>query len=320
MKLNIALPGLIWPDLGDLEYIYSNLVIDNISQLLKRGTISYLPFGYSDLIYESTFSVVKQNFAMQMAQQLQVANKYTTFLIAEPTHLRVDRDRLLISESEILQLNSEEADTIINAINLHFNQEISLYYIKPNLWLIGLNYNLSDNKFYPILDIIGENIDEYLPHGTNSIHISRILNEIQMLLFNLGLNQTREANGLLTINSLWLWNKKNCANIKTHFNNIIMGVNDLDIKNLNHLADNDLIIIDKLYYASRYRDSHSWRNNLELVDEIIAKPLLNLYHSKKLNDITILIPENNQTLKLSINRFSRYKFWQKHNLINLSRR
>ena len=210
MHLTVALPGLLWPDLGDIDYLYAQIQTTNLDRLIKHASISHLNYSYSDLLYMNQISLNKpavslshkmdpglrrddmsgahNSLATSIAQDLGVIDGSKTFLIAEPTHLRADRDRLLISEAELLQLDTTEAQAIIAAINQHFNAEINLYYVTEHLWLIGLNLTKAHNKFFPIVDIIGENIDPYLPKQEQAIQYSRLLNEIQMLLFTLKSN------------------------------------------------------------------------------------------------------------------------------------
>lgn len=351
MQLTIALPGLLWPDLGDIDYLYSQVKLKHLDFLIKHSKISTLDFGYSDLIYnchgantqvqspeqskQSTSSLAKQ-----MAEKLNVTSEFADFLLAEPTHLRADRDRLLISEAELLQLDAAEAKKIIQAINQHFAGEIKLYYLTAELWLIGLNLIRGDNQFYPILDIIGENIDDYLPKGQNSILYSKLLNEIQMLLFSLKVNKLRQEEGSLVVNSLWLWDKEInpqtttkykkfiANNLADHTNHVKIAPSDfalaggaLDIGSFEeNIQNNNILIIDSLYYPCRYRDSYAWTSKLELIEQQLALVLHDWLNTKKITKLCILIPMVNKTLQLEMRKNNKYKFWQpKNNLIALSR-
>ena len=215
MKLSIALPGLLWHDAGDLAYLITQT--PNLDRLIKRGTTHTLAYSFSDLVY-SSYTTTTNSLAHEMAKSLNHASLYPQFLLAQPTFLRADRDRLLICESELLQLKDIEVSTIINQINNHFAGILQVFVINPNLWLVGLNQEIRNNKFYPILDIIGENIDDYLPK--NDVSLAKLLNEIQMLLFDLELNKQRKQDGQIQVNSLWLWDKEIKSNLIANYNNI----------------------------------------------------------------------------------------------------
>lgn len=313
MKLSIALPGLLWPDNGDLEYLTRQIVAPNLERLIKYAAVSQVSHNFSDLIY-SSYTATTNSLATEMAKSLGYQDLYPYFLMAEPTYLRADRDRLLICESELLQLNDDEVSTIINTLNNHFVGVLQLFPINPNLWLIGLNLDIKDHQFYPILDIIGENIDDYLPN--NSIQLTKLLNEIQMLLFSMELNLLRKSEGLLQINSLWLWDKTINHHLTNKYSNIFtnsQSINSVKIKRLPELLsgafiDNSLIIIDNLYYPCCYRDSRSYLHNLSVVDDQVIAPLLQ--YRTKIDTLEILIPRTHNTLVITLNKNDKYKFWK----------
>ena len=292
MHLTIALPGLFWQDIGDIEYIYNNVQLDKFNKLLKNTKTHILDYSYSDLVYSSIQQ--EGTVASNLAKLLGVNKEYSSFLVAEPTHLRLDRDRLLISEAELLQLDTIGAKSIIDSINSHFNEEIKLYFINENMWLIGHNLETTKTPSYSILDIIGENIDDYLPE----LNINKILNEIQMLLYGSNENKLRNEEGSLTVNSIWVWDK----NIKSNIDfKIIYGSNPNNMtpipsKIQNAFTDNSLIIIDNLFYPCYYRDSFGFVDKLnELNDSLL--PSIEKWIADK-NTLDILVPGRENTIQL----------------------
>jgi len=313
VKLSIALPGLLWNDSGDIEYLAKHIITPNLDKLIKRSSIRQVPFSFSDLVY-GNYTTTTTSLAREMAKNLGYSDLFPHFLLAEPTFLRADRDRLLICESELLQLNDDEVSTIIESLNNHFCGRLQFYPFSMNLWLIGLNLDISDNKFYPILDIIGENIDAYLPN--NSIELTKLLNEIQMLLFSLELNKLRKNEGLIQINSLWLWDKEIKFNLINEYSNIFtsnQNINSATMKSLPEslheaFLDDSLIIIDNLYYPCCYRDSHSYLHNLSVIDNQVIPILLS--HLNKFDILEILVPGIHKTLVITLNKIDKYKLWK----------
>ncbi len=316
-KLNIILPGVIWQESADYPYLYKELKTPLFTKLLSKARQTTYDLSYSDFIYHeiSVFSTLAKQYANEVG-----FNAYTSYLIAEPTHLRADRDRLLIAESDILQISEDEAKQIINDINKHFEGEIKLHYLKDDMWILGCNLNLDDLHSYPLLDVIGENADDFLPIGTSRLKLHQIMNEIQMLLFNHSINHLRVEEGLVTINSLWFWDKllsKRLPNLgKLISNNKSIGeiINNLEVDINNY----DSLLIDKAYYPQRYRDSFAWVQALNELESKVIPLIINGLKSGKWSTISIWIPLINQTYQFEINRLLLYKFWKNINFEDLS--
>ena len=326
MKLTVALPGLFWQDVGDIDYMYPKL--PNFDKLFRHAKMSILRSSYSDLIY--SFANCTGSLAKSIANQLSYTNNltqsYSSYLLVEPIHLRIDRDRLQISESEILQLVFEESMTIIKSLNEYFVNEVRFYYINDNFWLLGHNFDLQEVVSYPLIDIIGENIDDYLHLGKNAIVRNKIMNEVQMLLHELPSNRLRKQKGLLPVNSIWMWDKSLKAdntytsiyanNLTKHFS---YAKNVLPIPDsiVDAFVDNNLIVIDNLYYPCCYRDSFSWVDKLNELDNTLGMLLNNFLAHGKINQLKILVPKLHHTVCLDIYSHHKYKIWENKKLIHL---
>ncbi len=314
MHLTIALPGLFWQDIGDLNYIYNNANLDKFNKILKHSKISTLNYSYSDLVYSSMYQ--DGNLANNIAEKLKVDKEYQHFLVAEPTHLRLDRDRLLISESELLQLDSQSAKSIIDTINSHFASEIKLYYVNEHMWLMGHNLSLPHTDYYSILDIIGENIDDYLPN----IQINKLINEIQMLLYTAEENKLRNDEGSLAVNSIWVWDKiiKSQMPYKKIYASNIKGMLAIPKSIDTAFDNNNLIIIDNLFYPCYYRDSYGFIDKLNELNSTLL-PSLETWLKDK-NTLDILVPGRENTIQLRQRSgflSGCYRFWENKQLITL---
>ena len=314
MHLTIALPGLFWQDIGDLEYIYNNANLDKFNQILKHSRINTFDYSYSDLVYSSMYK--DGRVANNIANTIGIANEYQHFLVAEPTHLRLDRDRLLISESELLQLDTQSAKSIIEVINSHFAPEIKLYYVNEHIWLMGHNLPLPDTDYYSILDIIGDNIDDYLP----DIQINKLINEIQMLLYTAEENKLRSIEGSLTINSIWVWDKiiKSQMPYQKIYGSNIQGMLAIPEHIDTAFDNNNLIIIDNLFYPCYYRDSYGFVDKLNGLNTTLLPSLEKWL--KNSNTLDILVPGRENTIQLRPGSgflSGCYRFWENKQLITL---
>ncbi len=41
-QLTVVIPGLVWPDIGDYDYLYKQLPLPNLGRLLSRAKLSVL--------------------------------------------------------------------------------------------------------------------------------------------------------------------------------------------------------------------------------------------------------------------------------------
>lgn len=327
MQLTLALPGVFWQNQNDIDYVLQNLELPNFSQLVKRAKISELDFGYSDLVYNQLGYNNESSLAKQTANQLQDDAKHISYLIAEPVHLRVDRDRILIAEPDILQLSIDEAQAIIQAINQHFQDELKVYYLSEHKWVVGFNQELINNQYYPVLDIIGEDIDDYLPSGSNALYLSKIVTEIQMLLFNLQDKLANHNSNLPICNSVWLWDKQVKPTVNQyiqqtiHENGLSLTTNNATIQNLTAMLGDswqtNLIILDSLYHPCCYSDSYAWVNNFQRLDHELCGLLIKLFKHRVLVQLNLLLPQRDKTLCLQLTSTDKYKFWQHNKFLNL---
>lgn len=124
---------------------------------------------------------------------------------ADPVHLRLLRDRLVVVPSAAFSITSEEAEALAESFNRHFAGRIELRVVQPARWCARLERGFALRAETP-LEAAGRDADRVLREGGEAAHRwSRLLNEIQMLLHSHPVNLAREARGELQVNSLWLW-------------------------------------------------------------------------------------------------------------------
>jgi hypothetical protein len=124
---------------------------------------------------------------------------------ADPVHLRLMRERLIVVPSAAFALSREEADALAEALNRHFAGVLSLRVADPHRWCAQLAEDLSLDT-PAALEAAGRDVDLTARiGGAAGKRWSRLLNEAQMLLHAHPVNQAREARGEAAVNSLWLW-------------------------------------------------------------------------------------------------------------------
>lgn len=316
-KLTIIIPGLCWPDGGDKEHLLPQVKTPALNSLLSFAKNELCPYSYSDFYYslllkDKTMDKHK-SLAFGYAKILGVENRWKDYLLISPTHLRIDRDRILICESELLQISVEEGDEVIALLNRHFGGECEFFSINEELWLIGINTDFSDISLIPLMDIIGENINEYLPSGELGLKLNALSNEIQMLLFDCPINNWRSNNGLLSINGVWFWDKRNLTNLTFGENEISSNprlgnpVTDLT----SQLLKNNIILIDQLYYPCHYRDAYSWITLLNSLDSDLFYPLFREWRVGSINEISLIVPQYSPDRGGVEFKLTKTKFWKR---------
>jgi hypothetical protein len=113
---------------------------------------------------------------------------------ADPVHLRVVDDRLVVVPAEAFALRTEEARALCDALNAHF-PGMAFTVSQARRWCMRLAHAVENR---PALDAAGTALE--LPSRT-----APLLTEIQMVLHSHPVNEAREARGEPAVNSVWLW-------------------------------------------------------------------------------------------------------------------
>ncbi len=126
------------------------------------------------------------------------------WLHADPVFLKPTADRLLLFDAPMLDIRPEDADELAAIFNRHFAQDgWHIEALHPNRWYLRLPTEPAVTTT-PLTDVVGRNVDKYLPCGAEAGHWRSMLNEIQMLFHSADVNRQREADHLLPINGIWL--------------------------------------------------------------------------------------------------------------------
>lgn len=127
-------------------------------------------------------------------------------LCVDPCYLQADRDQLLLFHRG-LTLKPTEAEQLIDTIAYLFDDlGASLTMHSPNQWLLTMPIK-PEVEFIGLDRVDHHAVAEFLPRGADAGLWIRLWNEIQMALFDCPVNQTREAEGKVPINSVWFWGK-----------------------------------------------------------------------------------------------------------------
>jgi len=118
---------------------------------------------------------------------------------ADPVHLRLMRDRLMLVPAAAFSVSAAEAAALCDALNRHF-PALAFAPIEPSRWCVRLAEDHQGVSLENPLDLAGREVGLALPAAGH-----QLVNEAQMLLHAHPLNAAREARGEPAVNSVWLW-------------------------------------------------------------------------------------------------------------------
>jgi hypothetical protein len=252
------------------------------------------------------------------------------WLRADPVHLRVMRDRIVLADSRDLALSPEEAAELANAIGLHFGDSLRLLPLAPTRWYLRIPH-VPRLTTTPLSLATGCDIDPLLPRGGDAMNYRALLNELQMLLHEHPLNQAREARGALPVNSVWLWGGGTLPAVPGK--RITLYANDDTVRVLgafcnaerlprpdrpekNLLATEGAIVLDELTQAGQCGDPYGWREALRTLEASWFAPLLATLRRGGSGDLRLADPISGKALR--VRRSEVWKFWRRpRSLISL---
>lgn len=127
------------------------------------------------------------------------------WLRADPVHLSLDRDRLMLVDAQMLDIRPQEANRLVTEIMEVFTADGWLLKApRPDRWYLK-TARAPQITTTPLSQAISQDVHAFLPQGIEAKAWQTTLNEIQILLHATTVNAEREQRGQLPINSLWFW-------------------------------------------------------------------------------------------------------------------
>lgn len=126
------------------------------------------------------------------------------WLRADPVHLRVDRDALLLADATLFGIPQEEAGALNAHLGAHFAPGLHFLSVHPQRWY-ARTQRPPRIACTPLAQARGRPISAHLPAGADAMHWHALMNETQMALHGHAVNETRESRGELPVNGVWFW-------------------------------------------------------------------------------------------------------------------
>lgn len=126
-------------------------------------------------------------------------------MCAQPVFLRPDIWALYLSPLTAQELDSGDAQGLVDLFNRHF---------QARGWRLGINargaWMLEDREplpaaTTPVGEVAGRDIRPSLPRGPGAARLQALMNEVQMLFHDSDVNRARQRRGLLPVSGLWIY-------------------------------------------------------------------------------------------------------------------
>lgn len=242
---------------------------------------------------------------------------------ADPVHLKLMRDRLLLVPAQALDIAREESDALCASINRHFAGTLQIAALDPRRWYARLDREIRVNNQADALELAG---GESTPEHDSD----PLLTEMQMLLHSHPVNEAREVRGEPAINSLWLWGAGSLPTAKSRWRSvqadepIALGL--ARRAGTRHRAlpaaasaaldgapeeGRHLVVLDALRAPLALSQNERYRECLAAYERDWFAPLLQALRANRLGMLTIRVPDGEAAAQFEIVRGDLRRFWRR---------
>jgi hypothetical protein len=240
---------------------------------------------------------------------------------ADPVHLRLMRDRLLLAPAAALGLTAVDARALCQALDAHFGSRMSLQMIDAERWVAATETDFAIDT-EPPLALAGRDVGIVLPTAT-----SALLNEAQMVLHAHPTNEARE----LPVNSVWFWGPGRLPAVPTKRWHSI-NADDALVLGLGRAAGarhktlpataaawlerapeegRHLVVLDALRAPLALEQTGEYRETLARLERDWFAPLLDALRDGRIGMVSIHVPDAAESLAYETIRSDLRRFWRR---------
>lgn len=230
-------------------------------------------------------------------------------LFASPVNLALMRDSFLLNAPVPLPLSAEHKQALRLSLNQHFAEEHLEFLPAPggHLWLrLPAAPALATTSPYIAQ---GQNVADFMPQGADAARWRARLNEIQMLLHGHAVNQAREAQGELPVNSLWLHGGGVMPASTGAKLPMQVYTDDASVQGLAALAGGKALALMDLAQVLEKREDALLVYPLQRPAD--SELLLNALRTRKLQELLLGFVWQGRIRQLVIKPHDLWKFWRK---------
>ncbi len=194
---------------------------------------------------------------------------------ATPVYLRADRDRLLLFELDEEQLTQEDALAHAAAFNEHFAEDGLVLKVVSSLRWYLFTEKPVQVSFSHLSDVVGRSVGVFMPRGQDAAYWASIINETQMLFFQLAENCDGESHGRVPVSGLWFSGAGTLPLERPVAPEVMEGENCLLAGLEKHAVEKDerqaVHFIGGIARAQRRQDARCWQQTLGELDRQLRR-------------------------------------------------
>lgn len=251
-----------------------------------------------------------------------------SYLLFKPIHLKVDMHSAIVIPLEDNQSNNADFSILINDLKDYFKVDCDIHSVPGGYWLMRLKQCQPPQHYPHYLSVIGRKADPYTEQSRVKLPWYKLMNEMQMYLYQHDINQNRLETGLLAINSLWFWGAGSLPEVsRNEFQWVcddelltrFAGVSGLEVGNIVNLQaqvfDRHSVVIDlSLLEALKIDPGANLEGLLERIEVQIFKPLVRAVCTQR---CSLRLRAGSQ-YDYHLNPLSRFKWWRSpRNLLSI---
>ena len=232
------------------------------------------------------------------------------WLFASPVNLALMRDSFLLNAPVPLPLSAAHEEDLRLSLNQHFAADNLQFQPAPGgHWWLRLPADTALSTTSPYI-AQGQNIAELMPQGADAARWRARLNEIQMLLHGHAVNQAREAQGELPVNSLWL-HGGGVMPASTTAVSMQVYTDDASVQGLALLAGSKSLPVTDLAQVVNTREDALLVYPLQQWQSAYSELLLAALRSRKLHELVLYFAWQGRLRQLVVKPYDLLKFWRK---------
>jgi hypothetical protein len=326
--VTLFVPSLFWPETGDTDS-YSGLRLPALETLLSRGSTT-------DGSCENEAAWLCQRFSVQKQSDWPVAPLAIAgdggepgaayWLRADPVHLRLHNDGLILLAPETLEIAEDETHELARALNRQFEAEGFVFHAPhPRRWYLKVP-QAPKIRTLTLKQAMGRDINLLLPEGEERLRWHRIFNEVQMLLHAHPVNTAREDRGVAVVNSLWFWGGGTLPVVVSSIFDAMLGDDPLAV-GLARLAginfaplpaggafaagNNTLVDLRNAEHEFMRGDVAGWRHALETLETRWFAPIFDWLRSGRIGKAVIATVADGRRHEWLVMRSARWQVWKR---------
>lgn len=307
---------LVLPNLAAALAPFPQLKLPALQRLLAYAHKTHYPMQEEVLLFDLFNLNTKDDLPIAAvtawADGLPAQNGY--WLRADLVEFRADFTAVYLLGNQHFEISSTQRHALAQQINdFLLTENLKFFLPHPQRGYLQLSQAPALHT-YPLSQVVGNNINDYMPHGAQATYWRKLMTELQMLLFNIG--------NPLAANGVWLWGEgalpvKLTTPWQAVWSNepISHGLAKLSGNYAGAINTEFQYLLQQLKpgenYLFVYTLSHVTKNNaddLSRLDQKIFLPLLTALREKLIDEVTIYSGDEH---RYQITKPASWQIWRK---------